>query len=110
VNEQGWLSFWDCLINIEGNGFRRISRLLKKIFRINVCYQLVIHWIKDAVKKIDLAELTSGAQKSVIPLLEMDELYTYIKKKQIKSECGLLLIETGCVLLDLKLVTEARKL
>jgi transposase-like protein len=95
---------------LEGCGFRRISRLLKKIFQVNVCYQLVIHWIKDAVKKIDLAGLTSGAQKYVIPLLEMDELYTYIKKKQIKSEYGLLLIETGCVLLDLKSVTEARKL
>jgi hypothetical protein len=40
-------------------------------------------------------------------ILELDELYTYIKKNRIKSEYGLLLIETGCVLLDLKSVTQA---
>ncbi|MDR0753285.1 MAG: hypothetical protein LBE95_01305, partial [Holosporaceae bacterium] len=36
---------------VEGNGFRRISRLLKKIFNVDVCYQIVIHWIKSAAKK-----------------------------------------------------------
>jgi hypothetical protein len=48
-------------------------------------------------------------KKEKIPLLEMDELYTYIKKKRIKSECGLLLIETGCVLLDLRSAMEVPK-
>ena len=37
-----------------------------------------------------------------IQILEMDELYTYIKKNQIKSEFGLLSIGTGFVLLRLK--------
>jgi hypothetical protein len=39
----------------------------------------------------------------------MDELYTYIKKNRIKSEYGLLLIETGYVLLDLKSEMQALK-
>ena len=91
----------------EGCGFRRISRLLKKIFRVDVCYQLVIHLIKSAAQKIGR---NSSVSKDKIPLLEMDELYTYIKKKQIKSEYGLLLIETGYVLLDLKLEMQAEKL
>jgi transposase-like protein len=94
---------------LEGNGFRRISRLLKKIFNIDVCYQLVIHWIKSAAQKIDLIKQNVSNQRSKVPLLEMDELYTYIKKNRIKSEYGLLLIETGCVLLDLKPVMRAQK-
>jgi hypothetical protein len=55
-------------------------------------------------------KLKSEKISSSIPLLEMDELYSYVQKKQIKSECGLLLIETGCVLLDLRSATQARKL
>ena len=66
---------------VEGNGFRRISRLLKKILNIDVCYQLVIYWIKSAAKKID-ARPESEVQKSKIPLMELDELFTYIKKSE----------------------------
>ena len=44
-----------------------------------------------------------------IQILEMDELYTYIKKKQIKSEFGLLSIGAGFVLLRLKSDTPAGK-
>ena len=44
-----------------------------------------------------------------IQILEMDELYTYIKKNQIKSEFGLLSIGTGFVLLRLKSKTSAGK-
>ena len=38
-----------------------------------------------------------------IPVLEVDELFTYVKKKKIESWYGLLLIEMGEVLSDLKL-------
>jgi hypothetical protein len=69
---------------------------------------LVIHWIKRAGLKVE--ETVLGKSKTEkIPLLEMDELYSYVKKKRIKSEYGLLLIETGCVLLNLKSETEALK-
>ena len=94
---------------VEGCGFRRISRLLKKIFDIDVCYQLVIHWVKSESKKIDRAATKFMKRINEIPILEMDELYTYIKKNKIKSEYGLLLIETGYVLLDFGLVAEAQK-
>jgi hypothetical protein len=63
----------------------------------------VIHWIKSAAEKIDL--MKSDTLKNKVPLVELDELFSYIKKKQIKSEYGLLLIETGYVLLDLRSVT-----
>jgi transposase-like protein len=90
---------------LEGCGFRRISRLLEKIFCVKINYQLVIHWVKRAG-----AKLISEKRTASIPVLEMDELYTYVKKNSIKSEYGLLLIETGCVLLDLRSETGARRL
>ncbi|MDR0753493.1 MAG: hypothetical protein LBE95_02400 [Holosporaceae bacterium] len=49
-------------------------------------------------------------KRNNVPLLEMDELYTYVKKRGIKSEYGLLLIETGCALLDLRSGMQVPKL
>jgi transposase-like protein len=92
---------------VEGCGFRRISRLLKSIFNVEVCYQLVIKWIRKAALQIENITHDFQVSKNKIPVLEMDELYTYIKKNRIKSEYGLLLIETGGVLLDLKSATQA---
>ncbi|WP_323732646.1 hypothetical protein [Candidatus Bandiella euplotis] len=40
--------------------------------------------------------------KRRIEILEMDELYTYVKKKRIKQEYGLLSIGTDSKLLRLK--------
>jgi hypothetical protein len=97
------------VLYLEGCGFRRIARILRQIFGIKIHDPLIIHW----VRKLGLmVENVCGVpkEKEKIPILEMDELYTYIKKNSIKSEYGLLLIETGCVLLDLKLATEAQKL
>jgi transposase-like protein len=97
------------VLYLEGNGFRRIARILHQIFGVRIHDPLIIQWIKKLGFEIRSAtSLASKCEK--IPLLEMDELYTYIKKKRIRSEYGLLLIETGCVLLDLKSVTQARKL
>ncbi|MDR0695590.1 MAG: hypothetical protein LBF56_02355 [Holosporales bacterium] len=87
-------------IYLEGCGFRRTARLLEKILCVKVNYQLIIHWLKLAG-----AKLISEKKHNSIPVLEMDELYTYVKKNSIKSAYGLLLIETGCVLLDLRLET-----
>jgi hypothetical protein len=72
---------------------------LKKIFNVDVCFQLGVHWIKSAAKKIDILAEFAG-QKHKVPWMELDEPFTYIKKNRIKSEHGLLLIETGYVLLD----------
>ena len=60
---------------VEGSGFRRISRLLKKILNVDVCYQLVIHWIKSAAKKIDIRP-ESEKKKNKVPLMELDELFS----------------------------------
>lgn len=55
-------------------------------------------------KKVELEVSRDDERKT--PILEVDELFTYVKKNQIKSEYGLLLIETGCVLLNLKSETQ----
>ncbi|MBQ3564829.1 MAG: hypothetical protein IJA14_01615 [Alphaproteobacteria bacterium] len=91
---------------LEGCGFRRIARILSGIFNRHVCYQTVIQWIKKEAKRIENLE---PKKEKNIQILEMDELYTYIKKNQIKSEFGLLSIGTGFVLLRLKSETSARK-
>jgi hypothetical protein len=69
---------------------------------------LVIYWIRKLGLEVKSADSLVPIHKK-IPLLEIDELYTYVQKKRIKSEYGLLLIETGCVLLDLKLEMQALK-
>ena len=91
---------------LEGCGFRRIARILSGIFNRHVCYQTVIQWIKKEAKRIENLE---PKKEENIQILEMDELYTYIKKNQIKSEFGLMSIGTGFVLLRLKSETSAGK-
>lgn len=75
-------------------------------FNRHVCYQTVIQWIKKEAKRI---ENLKAKKEDNIQILEMDELYTYIKKNQIKSEFGLLSIGTGFVLLRLKSETPVGK-
>jgi hypothetical protein len=97
------------VLYLEGCGFRRIARILRKILGIKIHDPLIIHWVRNLGLMVENA-CNDLVEKEKIPLLEMDELYTYIKKNSIKSGYGLLLIETGCVLLDLKSEMEALKL
>jgi hypothetical protein len=59
-----------------------VTRFLKKILNVDVCYQLIIHWVKSAAEKIDLMKPKSEAQRNKVPLMELDELFSYIKKNQ----------------------------
>ena len=47
------------------------------MFEKHFCYQTVILWIKKSAKEV---EKQGKELKEKIPVLEMDELYTYIKK------------------------------
>ncbi|GHU11754.1 hypothetical protein FACS189449_03870 [Alphaproteobacteria bacterium] len=85
----------------EGCVFRSIARMLRQIFPIEINHQHIIYWIKKIGRAVEEKAAALSTPK-VIPILELDELYTYIQKKQIKSEYGLLSIETGCVLLHLR--------
>ena len=77
-------------------GFRRISAIL------SIPLSTVFSWIKKAGKIVDEMVKNRDYEKETIEILEMDELYTYIKKKKTKHEYGLLLIGTDSKMLHLK--------
>jgi hypothetical protein len=106
------------VLYLEGNGFRGTARCLSKIFDLKISFQIVSHWVELAgqiVEKEVEARRCEKAQKpkETLPVVEMDELFTYIKKnlakteklgsgKEILPEYGLLLIGTRAICLSLK--------
>lgn len=92
-----------------GSGLRQIANTLSMFLQKSVSYQIVNQWIDKENKKTE--DEVANAQKTEqnIEILEMDELYTYIKKNQKllankenprrKLEFGLLLIGTKWKLL-----------
>jgi transposase-like protein len=77
-------------------GFRRISAILETPL------STVFSWIKKAGRIVDEMVKNREEEGGHIEVLEMDELYTYIKKKRIEHEYGLLLIGRDSKLLRLK--------
>lgn len=55
-------------------GFRRVSAIL------DVPLSTIFSWIKKAGKIVDEIVKNRNHEKETIEILEMDELYTYIKK------------------------------
>ncbi len=104
------------ILYLEGSGLRGIGRSLSKIFQSKISFQIVSHWI-NSISNIVANEVAKRKEESSIikelPVVEMDELYTYIKKnlartgkqehgKAIIPEYGLLLIKTQAICLNLK--------
>jgi transposase-like protein len=90
------------MMHVNSVGFRAIARI-KKIHN-----SLVSYWIKKTgmiVKEKFIAETVKITDKN-IKILEIDELYTYVKKNQKMAEkislYGLLVTETTTELLILK--------
>ena len=78
---------------LNNMGFRAIGRVMK------IPFQIIHSWIRKAGELVE-KEVGDQLQDSrEIPILEMDELYTYIQKKSGKYEYGLLLIGTEMKLL-----------
>ena len=73
-------------------GIRSIERILK------VSNVLILNWIKNIGKNIERIinnnDIEKKKNKKNINILEMDELYSYVKKNEIKLKYKLLLIET----------------
>jgi transposase-like protein len=90
------------VLYLEGCGFRRTARILGDIFEKVFRWQTVTKWIKQEAKKLLQKELPEVSRKTKIPILEMDELYTYVKKKTIRPGYGLLLIGTDSYLIHLR--------
>jgi len=85
---------------LNSSGFRSIGRVL------GVPFQLVHHWVKRAGELVEEEAAKRLNPAREIPVLEMDELYTYIQKKSGKSEYGLLWIGTEMRLLHITSETE----
>ena len=107
------------ILYLEGNGFRRIARILNQIFKHSkISFQIVHHWINSAgsfvEKEVARRKQSSlSSEKTELAVVEMDELYTYIKKNLARTrkqesksvttpEYGLLLIGNQVVCLNLK--------
>ncbi|MFI5142312.1 MAG: hypothetical protein ACHQII_08145 [Bacteroidia bacterium] len=82
----------------EGVGIRAIERLE------SVSAALIVHWIRGFGKMIRKKLSSTKVPDDVksIAILEMDELFTYFKKKTKKPMFGLLWTETGIKLLILQ--------
>ncbi len=78
---------------LNSAGFRSIGRVL------GVPFQLVHHWVRKAGELVEEEAAKRPNPPREIPILEMDELYTYIQKKIGTSEYGLLWIGTEMRLL-----------
>jgi len=80
---------------LEGIGIRSIERLE------NVSNSLIIYWIRhfsDLIRK-ELKRRPIPDSAKEIQIIELDELFTYYKKRPNQSMYGLLLIETETKLL-----------
>lgn len=93
----------------NGNGFRNIARILSKVFDRKIYYQTVVKWLRArfaSVKEVEEVQESQIHNKEIqnkeIDIIEMDELFTYIKKKEIRSGYGLLLIGENLVCVRFK--------
>lgn len=90
---------------LEGVGLRCIARIFTLFTGKPYSHQTILRWIRQE----GLAVERQPHPQHSIDVCEMDELYTYVKKKTIKLEYGLLWIGTYCVLLHLKLAPDPGK-
>lgn len=75
---------------LNGTGFRGIERVE------GISHSLIIYWVKKIAQKIKckLDNTPISEDMKTIEILEVDELFTYCKKKGIKAMFGLQLTET----------------
>jgi len=82
----------------ENIGIRSIER------HENIPNSLIVKWVQSSEKFISNLLRRSALPKELktVEIIEMDELYDFIKKRKAKSSYGLLLIGTKAGLLLLK--------
>ena len=78
-------------------GIRKIG------FFCKVSHSLVIKWIKSIHKNLsDKIERQEKRKSESLDIIELDEIYTYIKKNKTGCQYGLLTVGNKSVLLNLK--------
>ena len=83
------------LLYLNNNGIRQISRILK------ISPSLVLKWLKKAHKHLLELLARRGRIKREVDVIELDEIYTYVKKNFADSRYGLLIADGKSVLLRL---------
>lgn len=83
---------------LEGLGFRAIGRLL------GVSNVAVLKWIRSAAEK-----LPEPRESAFVDVLELDELWHFVKKRLSNSGCGLRLTVNDAPLLTSRLVAVVYK-
>ena len=73
------------ILRTEGNGFRAIARVLSEIYNKKIYYQTVQKWIKNKYLEEKIKDSRQAKNLQNIQVLEMDELYTFVKKNPKKS-------------------------
>ena len=97
-----------CILNyLNGMSMRGIQRVLSILYNKKIHIQNINHWIKNADKilKEELEERKKdiNIKPKTLKVLEMDELYTYIKKNpKIIMEKNIVIKEYGLLLLSIK--------
>ena len=83
---------------LKNNGIRSIERLE------GVSSPLIIRWIRQSAKLIYdwLKSSASSVDLEKVAIIELDELYSFVKKKATESSYGLLWIGTSVRLLILR--------
>ena len=71
---------------LEGNGFRGIERILKARGE-SVSHVAVIKWIRSFGKTIENLKKETSSEISIV-VMELDEMWHFIQKKQISAGCG----------------------
>ncbi len=80
---------------VNNCGIRRIGHIL------NIPFQYVSNWVRDAGRIMESLISERDLSDRNISILEMDELYSYVKKSPKELEYGLLLTGTQATLLHL---------
>jgi len=80
---------------LNNNGIRTISRILK------ISPSLVLRWIKKAHERLEEMFKERKEEKREADVIELDEIYTYVKKNLKGQSYGLLIAEDKSVLLRL---------
>ncbi len=83
---------------LDGFGIRCIARIFTLFSGKHHANSTILRWIRKEGLKVE----SRRPVKQSIEVCEMDELYTYVKKKTSKLEYGLLWIGTESALLHLK--------
>lgn len=76
---------------LEGMGFRSIERILKQM-GIPANHTTVIKWVRKAGEKISKNQFFNPEK---VEIIELDEMWHFIKKKKKNVGYGLLMTESG---------------